>query len=132
MKVKGTQTTVESVEVTLTDAEVLRVANSLDAHALSILIRNKLMNKLIIKLAGGRKGDFFVANRFWSKTNRDVPETGEGTYLTLIQRDADYDYHNNVGVDETIRTLTKDEVEAYETINKIPDNVLTWVAGLKK
>ncbi|HDR2377045.1 TPA: hypothetical protein QCH88_004291, partial [Enterobacter asburiae] len=76
MKVKGTQTTVESVEVTLTDAEVLRVANSLDAHALSILIRDKLMSKFIVKVAGDRKGDLFIAERFWSKNNRNVPESG--------------------------------------------------------
>ncbi|WAK43514.1 hypothetical protein [Cronobacter phage EspYZU12] len=132
MKVKGTQTTVESVEVTLTDAEVLRVADSLDAHALSILIRDKLMSKFIVKVAGDRKGDLFIAERFWSKNNRKVPESGEGNYLTLIERDADFDYHNNVGVDENIRPLTKDETEAYNKINKFPDNVLTWIAGLKK
>ncbi|WNT48299.1 hypothetical protein SPLA5a_PHROGS00216 [Salmonella phage SPLA5a] len=132
MKVKGTQTTVESVEVTLTDAEVLRVANSLDAHALSILIRDKLMSKFIVKVAGDRKGDLFIAERFWSKNNRNVPESGEGNYLTLIERDADFDYHNNVGVDKNIRPLTKDETEAYNKINKFPDNVLTWIVGLKK
>ncbi|MCC3722102.1 hypothetical protein [Staphylococcus haemolyticus] len=132
MKVKGTQTTVQTVDVELGDAEVLRVADSLDPHALSIILRNKLMNKFIVKLAGDRKGDLFIAERYWSKHHRNVPESGEGNYLTLIERDADFDYHNNVGVDENIRVLTKDEVKMYKTIAKLPDNVLTWIVGLKK
>lgn len=132
MKVKGTQTKVEAVEITLTDEEVIRVANSLDVNCLATVMRDKLFGMFIQQMTDGRKGDFFISARFLSKNNRNLPETGEGTYLTLIERDADWDYHKNVGVDEEIRPLTKEEVDMYNAINKIPTDALSLFADLEK
>lgn len=124
MKVKGTQTTVESVEVTLSDEEVFRVANSLNIRDLAALIRGKLLDNFLLRVAGGRKGDFCITNRYWSDHVKGCPSTGKGTYLTLMERDADWDHHNNVGVDEYIRALTDDEAEQFRVINTLPDRIV--------
>ncbi|AGZ17489.1 hypothetical protein X824_gp015 [Escherichia phage 4MG] len=118
MKVKGTQTTVQTVDVELGGDAIKTVVYSREIDYLAKALQEKLLHKFLHSLEPKFTG---------SRTVRK----GYGRYdgkLVLVHVDADWNYHNNVGEDEDIRALTDEE----EVLFKMISGVSEYIENLKK
>lgn len=116
MKVKGTQTTTQLIDVEVNDSEIKRIVNGQDEIILAEAIQQKLLNKFFKRCLPSINGEIVVGKA--AKTgNRGTP--------VFVHVDADWDYHNNVGVDHEIRPLTHEEVVLYENIQRLPEYVMS-------
>lgn len=116
MKVKGTQTTTQLIDVEVNDSEIKRIVDSQDKMILAEAIQQKLLNKLFKRCLPSIDGEIIV--------RKDAKAGNRGT-LVFVHVDADWDYHNNVGVDKEIRPLTHGEIVLYENIRKLPEYIMS-------
>ncbi|AFU63707.1 hypothetical protein [Salmonella phage SSE121] len=119
MKVRGTHTTTESIEVDLTDNEVEKILRSQTVEDLATVIQEKLKRYFLLSLEPKFSG---------SRSIRKSWKSSSGGKLALIHVDADWNYHNNVGEDREVRLLTDDEEEKY----KILCNIARTIVELQK
>lgn len=120
MKVKGTQTTTQLIDVEVNDSEIKRIVDSQDKMILAEAIQQKLLNKFFKRCLPSIDGEIIV--------RKDAKAGNRGT-LVFVHVDADWDHHNNVGVDKEIRSLTHGEVVLYENIRKLPEYIMSLDAG---
>lgn len=106
MKVKGTQTTVQTVDVEISDAEIDNIIFSQPVERTAQKLQEKMMHDFLVSL----EPRFDGKRRIGPSYRQDKPG------LALIHVDADWNYHNNVGEDEVVRLLTEQEVERYRVI----------------
>lgn len=116
MKVKGTQTTTQLIDVEVNDSEIKRIVNSQDEIILAEAIQQKLLNKFFKRCLPSIDGEIIV--------RKDAKAGNRGTQV-FVHVDADWDYHNNVGIDHEIRPLTHEEVVLYENIRKLPEHIMS-------
>lgn len=117
MKVKGTHTVKNSVEVEISNEEVSSIIETQSFQVLTKVVQKKLLKSFIESLVPASKGNFTIHTAF--------QYISDSNYL-LVEVDADWDYHNNVGMDRFVRVLTKEESTKYETIKNLPE----WVDKL--
>lgn len=114
MKVTGKQTIVRAVDVELNDAGIKTVVYGQTADYLVAAIQEKLLYTFLHSLPPEFAG---------KRTVRESYRSGNKGRLVLIHVDADWDYHNNVGVDEEVRPLTEEETVKYNMICGLPDYI---------
>lgn len=112
MKVKGTQTTTQLIDVEVNDSEIKKIIDSQDKMILAEAIQQKLLNKFFKRCLPSIDGEIIV---------RKDAKAGK----VFVHVDADWDHHNNVGVDKEIRPLTHDEVVLYENILGLPEYIMS-------
>lgn len=103
MKVKGTERVERTVEVELDAREVGELIDHTAEEVLLHSIQCRAMQRFYERVAGF-EGSFCVRPRY--------EEDGPSVYQ-LWKIDADWDYHNDVGIDEKIKDLTTEEVVEY-------------------
>lgn len=109
MQVNAKHTEVRTIKVELDDSTQVQVAQNLPTLKLVKIIKERLFKDAIDKITKGmKKATYTVASRYHEGKQR----------LVLIEVDASWDYHNDVGVDEVIRPLTDDEVNRFLLIDK--------------
>lgn len=118
MKVKGTQTTVQTVDVELGKESIKAVVHGQTIDYLAAVIQEKLMHKFLHSLEPKFAGKRTVRKGYGRHDGK----------LVLVHVDADWNYHNNVGEDEDIRALTEDEEERY----KVLSNLARTITDLQK
>lgn len=103
MKVKGTEHIERAVEVELDAHEVGELIDNTAEEVLLHSIQCRAMQRFYERVAGF-EGSFCVRQR-----------QGDNGILVyqLWKIDADWDYHNDVGIDEKIKDLTTEEVVEY-------------------
>ena len=114
MKVKGTHTSVQTVDVELTDASVKSVVYGQTIDYLADAVQEKLLYKFLHSLPPEFDG---------KRTIRESYRSGNKGKLALVHVDADWNYHNNVGEDEEVRVLTDEEVKRFNTIMGISKKI---------
>ena len=107
MKVKGTHTTVQTVDVELSDSSVKSVVYGQTIDYLADAIQEKLLYKFLHSLPPEFDG---------KRTIRESYRSSNKGKLALVHVDADWNYHTNVGQDEEVRVLTEDECERYKDL----------------
>lgn len=107
MKVTGKQTVVQSVNVEINQDEIDRIIKEQDIDVITKNLQTALMDKFVNSLEPAFKGKRMVRQSFYSE------KKGK---LVLVHIDADWDRHNNVGVDEEVRVLTEEETVKYHMI----------------
>lgn len=115
MKVKGTQTTVQTVDVELGSESIKAVVHGQTIDYLAAVIQEKLMHKFLHSLEP----------KF---TGKRTVRKGYGRYdgkLVLVHVDADWNYHNNVGEDEDVRALTDAEESLFKMISRLSGYIET-------
>ncbi|MBL5841397.1 hypothetical protein I4U30_24395 [Enterobacter asburiae] len=110
MKVKGTHTTVQTVDVELSDSAVKSVVYGQTIDYLADAVQEKLLYKFLHSLPPEFDG---------KRTIRESYRSGNKGKLALVHVDADWNYHNNVGEDEEVRVLTEDERSRYKVLCNI-------------
>lgn len=110
MKVTGKQTVVQSVNVEINQDEIDRIIKEQDIDVITKNLQTALMDKFVNSLEPAFKGKRMVRQSFYSE------KKGK---LVLVHIDADWDRHNNVGIDEEVRVLTDIETEIYENIKSL-------------
>lgn len=118
MKVKGTEHIERAVEVELDAREVGELIDHTAEEVLLHSIQYRAMQCFYNRVAGF-EGAFHVQQR--------QGEDGVSVYQ-LWEIDADWDYHNDVGIDEKIKDLTAEEVVEY---NYLRDWVKNTIFQLK-
>lgn len=118
MKVKGTEHIERAVEVELDAREVGELIDHTAEEVLLHSIQCRAMQRFYNRVAGF-EGVFHVQQR--------QGEDGVSVYQ-LWEIDADWDYHNDVGIDEKIKDLTAEEVVEY---NYLRDWVKNTIFQLK-
>lgn len=103
MKVKGTERIERVVEVELDAREVGKLIDNTVEEVLLHSIQCRAMQRFYERVAGF-EGSFCVRQRY--------EEDGTPVYQ-LWGIDADWDYHNDVGIDKKIKDLTTEEVVEY-------------------
>lgn len=121
MKVKAKQTVTSIVDVELDDKGVLEVIEKADSRILLQVLQRHLTTAFITRIRGKQQGELVVRLEWVSSSSRHCPERGAGSYLALVEIDGDFDYHNNVGVDEFVRWLTDEERQEWATIEHFAD-----------
>lgn len=111
MKVTGKQTVVQSVNIEINQDEIDRIIKEQDIDVITKNLQTALMDKFVNSLEPAFKGKRMVRQSFYSEKKEK---------LVLVHIDADWDYHNNVGVDEEVRVLTDEETVKYKMISGIP------------
>lgn len=119
MKVKGTQTTVQSVDIEISEQEIRNVVINQTVEYLADALQEKMRRDFISKLKPDFKGTRIIREGFNQK-NRGK--------LVLVHVDADWNYHTNVGLDEEIRPLSEEEVVKYQMISGLAH----YITQLKK
>nr|DAH54682.1 MAG TPA: hypothetical protein [Caudoviricetes sp.] len=114
MKVKGTEHIERSVEVELDAREVGELIDRTAEEVLLHSIQGRAMQRFYKRVAGF-EGAFTVRHR--------QGEDG-ATIYQLWEIDADWDYHNNAGIDEKIKDLTAEEVVEYNYLSDWVKNVI--------
>ncbi|AKJ73496.1 DNA stabilization protein [Salmonella phage 40] len=122
MKVKGTHTTTQSIEVDLADNEIEKILRSQTVEQLATVIQGKLKLDFLLGLEPKFSG---------SRSIRKSCKSGSGEKLALIHVDADWNYHNNVGEDKEVRLLTDDEEERYKILCNIARTIVELQNNLK-
>lgn len=102
MKVKGTERIERAVEVELDAREIGELIDNTAEEVLMHSIQYRAMQRFYERVAGF-EGSFCVRQRY----EEDTP------VYQLWEIDADWDYHNDVGIDEKIKDLTTEEVVEY-------------------
>ncbi len=103
MKVKGTEHIERVVEVELDAREVEDLIDHTAEEVLLHSIQCRAMQRFYERVAGF-EGSFYVQQR----------QGDDGVLVyQLWEIDADWDYHNDVGIDEKVRDLTTEEVVEY-------------------
>lgn len=110
MKVRGTQTTVQTVDVELNDASIKSVVYGQAIDYLADAVQEKLLYQFLHGLPPEFDG---------KRTIRESYRSGNKGKLALVHVDADWNYHNNVGEDEEVRLLTEEEWERYKALCNI-------------
>lgn len=118
MKVKGTEHIERAVEVELDAREVGELIDHTAEEVLLHSIQCRAMQRFYERVAGF-EGSFCV----WQRHVED----GAPVYQ-LWEIGADWDYHNNVDIDEKIKDLTAEEVVEY---NYLRDWVKNTIFQLK-
>ena len=118
MKVKGTEHIERAVEVELDAREVGDLIDHTAEEVLLHSIQGRAMQRFYERVAGF-EGSFYVQQR--------QEDDGAPVYQ-LWEIDADWDYHNDVGIDEKIKDLTAGEVVEY---NYLRDWVKNTIFQLK-
>lgn len=118
MKVKGTEHIERAVEVELDAREVGELIDNTAEEVLLHSIQCRAMQRFYERVAGF-EGSFCVRQRY--------EEDGAPVYQ-LWEIDADWDYHNDVGIDEKIKDLTTEEAVEY---NYLCDWVKNTIFQLK-
>lgn len=114
MKVKGTEHIERAVEVELDAREVGDLIDHTAEEVLLHSIQCRAMQRFYERVAGF-EGDFYVQPRYG--------EDGVTAYQ-LWEIDTDWDYHNDVGIDEKVRDLTAEEVVEYNYLRDWVKNVI--------
>ena len=114
MKVKGTEHIERVVEVELDAREVGELIDHTAEEVLLHSIQCRAMQRFYERVAGF-EGSFYVQQR--------QREDGVPVYQ-LWEIDADWDYHNDVGIDEKVRDLTTEEVAEYNYLCDWVKNVI--------
>ena len=114
MKVKGTEHIERAVEVELDAREVGDLIDHTAEEVLLHSIQCRAMQRFYERVAGF-EGSFCVRQRY--------EEDGAPVYQ-LWEIDADWDYHNNVGIDEKIKDLTTEEVVEYTYLRGWVENAI--------
>lgn len=114
MKVKGTEHIERAVEVELDAREVGELIDHTAEEVLLHSIQCRAMQRFYERVAGF-EGSFCVRQRY--------EEDGAPVYQ-LWEIDADWDYHNDVGIDEKIKDLTTEEVVEYNYLCDWVKNVI--------
>lgn len=107
MKVKGTEHIERVVEVELDAREVGELIDNTEEEVLLHSIQRRAMQRFYERVAGFasfEEGSFCVRQRY--------EEDGTPVYQ-LWEIDADWDYHNDVGIDKKIKDLTTEEAVEY-------------------
>lgn len=103
MKVKGTEHIERVVEVELDAREVGELIDNTEEEVLLHSIQCRAMQRFYNRVAGF-EGHFYVQQR----------QGDDGVLVyQLWEIDADWDYHNDVGIDKKIKDLTTEEVVEY-------------------
>lgn len=113
MKVKGTQTTVQTVEVDISDAEIDNIIFSQPVERTAKKLQEKMLHDFLVSL----EPSFDGKRRIGQSYRQDKPG------LALIHVDADWNYHKNVGEDEVVRLLTEDEEERYKVLSNLAKTI---------
>lgn len=111
MKVKGTQTSVQRVDVELDEAAIKSVVYAQSVESLAKAIQERLQYRFLHSLEPKFSGERAI-------------HKGYGRYdgkLVLVHIDASWNNHNNVGEDEDIRALTDIEEQRYKDIMRITE-----------
>lgn len=104
MEVNAKQTEVRIVKVELSGGEQARVAQAQTSDLLIGILSNRLEQKLVANMTSDlKKGAYCIREAYFK---------GERQWC-LVELDADWDYHNNVGRDETLRPLSEAERAKY-------------------
>lgn len=119
MKVKGTQTTVQTVDVELNDASIKEVVYGQPIDYLATIVQEKLLRDFLNSLQPEFDGKRMI-RKSWRSSN-------EGK-LALVHVDADWNYHSNVGQDEEVRVLTDEETVKYKMLS----GVAAYITALQK
>lgn len=114
MKVKGTEHIERAVEVELDAREVGELIDNTAEEVLLHSIQCRAMQRFYERVAGF-EGSFCVRQRY--------EEDGAPVYQ-LWEIDADWDYHNDVGIDEKIKDLTTEEAAEYNYLCDWVKNVI--------
>lgn len=114
MIVKGVKRTTENVELEISADEVNRIIESQDADTLSKFLQKRLMKDFIGKLKPAYSGERIIRKSFFSSLSDK---------FMLVNVDEDFDYHNNVGVDNEVRPLTDQELEQFFCITGLPEAI---------
>lgn len=128
MKVNGVQHVTTNVEIELDDKEIDRIIYATDSAILLKVIRDHLRTAFIKRISKDLKGPFgelAIYREHISSSSRFFSQVeSEGAYPCLVHVDADHDYHNNVGVDETLRVLTPAEIAEWKSISEFKSEVM--------
>lgn len=116
MQIKGVKKYTENVEIEIDPSEINRIVSNQSVACLAEVIRKKLLFKFCDKINGGIPCPSAVRESF---------KSGQSGKLALIHVDADWDYHNNVGIDQEVRLLTDEEVAVYNQILGLEDYILS-------
>lgn len=114
MKVKGTERIERVVEVELDAREVEDLIDHTAEEVLLHSIQCRVMQRFYNRVAGF-EGAFYV--------QQCQGEDGVSVYQ-LWEIDADWDYHNDVGVDEKVRDLTAEEAVEYNYLRDWVKNAI--------
>lgn len=114
MKVKGTERIERAVEVELDAREVVDLIDHTAEEVLLHSIQCRAMQRFYNRVAGF-EGAFYVKQR--------QGEDGVLVYQ-LWEIDADWDYHNDIGIDEKIKDLTAEEVVEYNYLRDWVKNAI--------
>lgn len=110
MKVKGTQTTVQTVDVELNDATIKSVVYGQTIDYLADAVEEAVQKFFLHSLPPEFDG---------KRTIRESYRSGNKGKLALVHVDADWNYHNNVGEDKEVRLLTEEEWGRYKELCNI-------------
>ncbi len=119
MKVRGTQTTVQTVDVELNYASIKSVVYGQTIDYLADAVQEKLLYQFLQELPPEFEG---------KRTIRESYRSGNKGKLALVHVDADWNYHSNVGQDEEVRVLTDEETVKYQMLS----GVAAYITALQK
>lgn len=104
MEVNAKQIEVRNVKVELSGYEQGRVAQAQKSDLLLGILSKRLKQSFVSTLTVDLKDGAYCVREEYYKWERQ---------WCLVELDADWDYHNNRGIDTTIRPLTEDEKTRY-------------------
>lgn len=113
MKVKGTQTTVQTVDVEISETEIDKIIFSQPVERTAQKLQEKMLHDFLVSLEPQFDGKRRIGPSYRS----------DKLGLALIHVDADWNYHNNVGEDEVVRLLTADEEERYKVLSNLAKTI---------
>lgn len=106
MQIKGVKKYTENVEIEIAPSEINRIVSSQSVACLAEALRKKLLSKFLTKLT----------DDVYPRVVRQSFKSGKEGKMALVHVEADWDYHNNVGIDREVRLLTDEEVAVYNQI----------------